>query len=100
MKEKLAHSLNYDQFMCPSSIGSDTGGSVRNPASICGCLGYKPTYGLISRHGLIPLNNYLDTVGIMSQTIEVLVDVLSTSLFNIFHCLFYYWEYLKNKKKM
>ncbi|RNA09969.1 glutamyl-tRNA(Gln) amidotransferase subunit mitochondrial [Brachionus plicatilis] len=60
------------------SIGSDTGGSVRNPASICGCIGFKPTYGMISRFGLIPLNNYLDTIGIMSRKIDVLVDVFNT----------------------
>lgn len=63
--------------MLKSSIGSDTGGSIRNPASICGCLGYKPTYGLVSRFGLIPLNNYFDTVGVMAQNMNVLVDVLS-----------------------
>jgi aspartyl-tRNA(Asn)/glutamyl-tRNA(Gln) amidotransferase subunit A len=60
-----------------SSIGSDTGGSVRNPASICGCIGYKPTYGLISRYGLVPLNNYFDTVGIMAKSVQTIVDVLS-----------------------
>lgn len=63
--------------MLKSSIGSDTGGSIRNPASICGCLGYKPTYGLVSRFGLIPLNNYFDTVGVMAQNMNVLVEVLS-----------------------
>ncbi|CAF0786993.1 unnamed protein product [Brachionus calyciflorus] len=63
--------------MVEFSIGSDTGGSVRNPASICGCIGYKPTYGLISRHGLIPLNNYFDTIGIMTRTTDTLVDVLN-----------------------
>ena len=60
-----------------SAIGSDTGGSVRNPAAMCGCIGYKPTYGLISRYGLVPLNNYLDTVGIMAGAVPQLVDVLS-----------------------
>ena len=67
----------YVIYLLKSSIGSDTGGSIRNPASICGCLGYKPTYGLVSRFGLIPLNNYFDTVGVMAQNMSVLVDVLS-----------------------
>jgi aspartyl-tRNA(Asn)/glutamyl-tRNA(Gln) amidotransferase subunit A len=44
---------------------------------MCGCIGFKPTYGLISRHGLIPLNNYFDTVGIFANSIDLLVDVLN-----------------------
>lgn len=44
---------------------------------MCGCIGYKPTYGLISRHGLIPLNNYFDTVGVFSNSIDLLVDVIN-----------------------
>ena len=60
-----------------SSIGTDTGGSVRNPAALCGCIGYKPTYGLISRYGVVPLNNYFDTVGILTKSMKTLVEVLS-----------------------
>ena len=58
---------------------------MRNPAAICGCIGYKPTYGLISRYGLIPLNNYFDTVGILSKSVEMIVDVLSKINYLLFY---------------
>src|SRR6478672_13257206 len=53
----------------PLALGSDTGGSVRNPASACGIVGLKPTYGLVSRRGVFPLSFTLDHVGPMNRTV-------------------------------
>ena len=53
----------------PLALGTDTGGSVRNPASACGIVGLKPTYGLVSRRGIFPLAYTLDHVGPMARTV-------------------------------
>ncbi|MDP8923096.1 MAG: amidase [Chloroflexota bacterium] len=56
--------------LCAGALGSDTGGSIRGPASWCGIVGHKPTYGLVSRHGVIPLSWTLDHAGPMARTVE------------------------------
>ena len=60
----------------PVALGSDTGGSVRLPASACGLFGIKPTQGLISRDGVFPLSNSLDSVGPLSRTVYDAATIL------------------------
>ena len=61
------------------AIGSDTGGSTRQPAALNGIVGFKPTYGVISRYGLVPLSHSLDTVGVMARNVpdtKILFDAI------------------------
>ncbi len=54
----------------PFALGSDTGDSIRKPAAYCGIVGYKPTYGMVSRYGLFPFACSLDTVGCLTRSVE------------------------------
>ena len=56
--------------LCGGALGSDTGGSVRGPASFCGIVGIRPTYGRVTRHGVVPMCWSMDTVGPMTRTVE------------------------------
>jgi aspartyl-tRNA(Asn)/glutamyl-tRNA(Gln) amidotransferase subunit A len=66
--------------LCYGALGSDTGGSIRNPAAHCGIVGIKPTYGRVSRYGVVPLSWSLDHAGPMARSVEdcaIMLQVLA-----------------------
>lgn len=83
-KEKIAGGSSAGSAVCvaagivPYALGSDTGDSIRKPAAYCGIVGYKPTYGMVSRFGLFPFASSLDHVGVLTRSVEDAAIVIDT----------------------
>lgn len=64
-------------FLAPAALGSDTGGSIRIPSALCGVVGMKPTFGRVSKYGVMPLSSALDTIGPITRSVKDNATILN-----------------------
>ena len=67
------------------ALGTDTGGSIRLPAAYCGVVGYKPSYGMLSRFGVVPYANSLDTVGLLANSVAAIENLMFEEKLDLIH---------------
>ena len=82
--EPFIGSSSNPYLLINRALGTDTGGSVRLPAAYSGVVGFKPSYGMVSRHGVIAYANSLDTVGVLARSSQAARSVFGT-LIERFH---------------
>ena len=88
--------------LCPASLGTDTGGSIRLPAHFCNLVGVKPTYGRVSRYGMIAYGSSLDQAGPLTTTVEdsaLILDAITGWDFQRFHNSFFKTQSISQKFK-
>ena len=74
-KQRTHHSFEISLMYFKRALGTDTGGSVRLPAAYTGVVGFKPSYGIVSRWGVVAYANSLDTVGILARSVKVVQEI-------------------------
>ncbi len=83
VSDNFQHRFRIPSLMARRALGTDTGGSVRLPAAYTGTVGFKPSYGMVSRLGVVAYANSLDTVGILARSSEIVRKVYGEGSVNM-----------------